>query len=229
MGQYHSVAQGEFLSKIARAHGFSDDRTIWDAPENTALREQRKDPNVLLPGDRLFIPDRELREEARFTDQRHRFKVTGQTLRLRIKLMGLRNEVLAGHECTLTVEAEGKNDTTTPSGIIENTISPTAGTGVLLDRGKPGGRFRVQREIPLRIGNLDPVDTISGQLARLNNLGYRAGDVPEQPLTTREEEELRRSSRFRSAVEEFQCDFGLTVDGVCGRNTQAKLLDAHGC
>jgi len=33
---------------------------------------------------------------------------------------------------------------------------------------------------------------------------------------------------FLSAVEEFQCDNGLTVDGDCGPNTQAKLKEVHG-
>ena len=32
-----------------------------------------------------------------------------------------------------------------------------------------------------------------------------------------------------SAVEEFQCDHGLTVDGKCGSLTQAKLKKVHGC
>jgi hypothetical protein len=34
--------------------------------------------------------------------------------------------------------------------------------------------------------------------------------------------------QFRSAVEEFQCDNQLTVDGKCGPNTQAKLKAVHG-
>jgi murein L,D-transpeptidase YcbB/YkuD len=34
---------------------------------------------------------------------------------------------------------------------------------------------------------------------------------------------------FLSAVEEFQCDHGLTVDGKCGPATQARLKQAHGC
>jgi peptidoglycan hydrolase-like protein with peptidoglycan-binding domain len=29
-------------------------------------------------------------------------------------------------------------------------------------------------------------------------------------------------------VQEFQCDHQLKVDGVCGPQTQAKLVDAHG-
>jgi peptidoglycan hydrolase-like protein with peptidoglycan-binding domain len=36
-------------------------------------------------------------------------------------------------------------------------------------------------------------------------------------------------ARFKSAVEEFQCDHGLAVDGKCGPKTQAKLEEIHGC
>ena len=34
---------------------------------------------------------------------------------------------------------------------------------------------------------------------------------------------------FLSAIEEFQCDHGLVVDGKCGPATQAKLKQVHGC
>ena len=72
--------------------------------------------------------------------------------------------------------------------------------------------------IPVNIGHLDPVDEMSGQQGRLSNLGYFLGEVDGQD-----------SSAFRIAVEEFQCEHGLTVDGICGPNTRAKLKDAHGC
>jgi peptidoglycan hydrolase-like protein with peptidoglycan-binding domain len=76
--------------------------------------------------------------------------------------------------------------------------------------------------IPIKIGHLDPVEEVSGQKARLNNLGYFAG-----PLEGKSEEE--NNVMFLSAVEEFQCDHGLVVDGKCGPNTQAKLKQVHGC
>ena len=77
-----------------------------------------------------------------------------------------------------------------------------------------------ERTLTLLIDHLDPVSTPSGQKARLNNLGYFAGAMDEDD-----------DVRFRSAVEEFQCErMGkAAVDGVCGPKTQAKLEEVHGC
>jgi hypothetical protein len=77
-------------------------------------------------------------------------------------------------------------------------------------------------DIEIRIGHLDPVTEKSGQIARLNNLGYGAGDI--EPSN----EEL-----FKSAVEEFQADHNIRtgagkVTGICDARTQAKLKDSHG-
>jgi peptidoglycan hydrolase-like protein with peptidoglycan-binding domain len=73
-------------------------------------------------------------------------------------------------------------------------------------------------QIPIKIGDLDPEKKVSGQQARLKNLGYFRGDVDGQD-----------SDDFESAVEEFQCDHSLKVDGICGPKTQAKLKEVHGC
>jgi hypothetical protein len=78
--------------------------------------------------------------------------------------------------------------------------------------------------IPIKIGDLDPVDKTPGQKARLNNLGYFAG-----PLEEKKGEEKENKTLFLSAIEEFQCDHGLAVDGKCGPATQAKLKQVHGC
>ncbi len=238
MGTYHTVVQGEFIAKIARAYGFADYRTLWDAPENQELKATRQNPNVLFPGDRLFIPDKEIREESRATEKKHRFELQGTRLQLRLELMGLRNQPLAGHEGTLMVENNAKDYATPSDGRIAREIPDKAAQGRLLDRGKPGAQFRVQRDFALRIGDLDPVITVSGQMARLNNLGYNAGEVPGHTLSPEEEEQVRSSLQFRSAVEEFQCDFlgqnnlariRQVVDGICGKQTREKLLEIHGC
>ncbi|MGE5692395.1 MAG: peptidoglycan-binding domain-containing protein, partial [Candidatus Zixiibacteriota bacterium] len=72
--------------------------------------------------------------------------------------------------------------------------------------------------IPIQIGHLDPIEETSGQKARLSNLGYYFG-----PLDAQADE------KFRIAVQEFQCDNDLKVDGECGPKTQEKLKQVYGC
>src|SRR6266850_465636 len=218
MRKNHTVVQGEYLAKIARAYGFASYQTIWDAPENKDLKDKRKNPNVLFPGDELFIPDKEIKQESRATEKRHKFELASEPLKLRIVLMDLNKKLLEGHKCTLIVENDAAEFTTKSDGQLEQEISGRATTGTLLDRGKPDDKLSTQREFPLKIGHLDPVAEVAGQMARLNNLGYDAGD-PTAPLGKPEQED-ERYQQFLSAIEEFQCDFDLKVDGICGRKTQ---------
>ena len=59
----HNVKQGEHLSLIAVMYGFADHQPIWNDPANAALRQRRKHPHILMPGDIVEIPDRQAREE----------------------------------------------------------------------------------------------------------------------------------------------------------------------
>lgn len=51
----HIVVWGEWLAKIAYDYGTTV-AAIWNAPENAAHRARRGSPDVLYPGDELFIP-----------------------------------------------------------------------------------------------------------------------------------------------------------------------------
>lgn len=207
---YHKVVQGEYLSMIASKYGFSSYRTLWCHPGNADLKKLRKNPNILFPGDRVFIPDHEERSESRPTDQKHTFVVKSDTLMLRLVVKDEHDELLANTPCRFLVELEECADKTDGSGMVETRVSHTAQSGTLIINGV---------ELPLKIGHLDPIEERSGQAARLNNLGYRAS-----PPDSFDE------AAFRSAVEEFQCDHPhLKVDGVCEEKTRAKLLEVHGC
>jgi len=212
----YTVQQGDHLSKIAHAMGFSSYHTIWDHPNNAALKQQRQNPNVLFPGDVLFIPDRETREESRPTDQKHKFQKKKPDLKLRLTLEDIYEKPIANASCVLMLGGDTRTVTTDGSGKIEQDIKPDVhdATLTIQDAQTP---FQGS-QIAIKIGDLDPVTEVSGQTARLNNLGYCAGAV-DQP----------DADAFESAVEEFQCDNNLTVDGICGPQTQAKLKQAHGC
>ncbi len=211
----HTVKQGEHLSRIATEAGFSDPGTIWEHPENAPLRQRRENPNVLMPGDELHIPDRELREESRPTERRHRFRRRGHQVALRIRLLDFDNRSLPNTPCELRVEGRVFSLETDSDGRIEQPILSTDEDALLIFT-DPLVPFEVATRI--RIGHLDPVEEASGQKARLTNLGYFAPH-----------EDDGDKDRFEHAIQEFQCDHGLEVDGICGPATRAKLKEVHGC
>jgi hypothetical protein len=52
--QAHVVKPGEYLASLAYRFGFDAD-AVWNAPKNADLKKLR-DPNILAPGDILYIP-----------------------------------------------------------------------------------------------------------------------------------------------------------------------------
>jgi N-acetylmuramoyl-L-alanine amidase len=230
MAKYHTVKQGEHLSRIARQYGFTDYRTIWDHAENAALKQKRQDAHVLFPRDRLFIPDKQTKEVSGNTEQRHRFQVQQPALKLRLVLEHIYDAPLADAPGELQVESRPQPVTTDSDGQIERAIPIPAEHAQL--RLKEPQSPPVDMAMSIKIGHLDPVEEVSGQKARLNNLGYFAG-----PIDGKADEE--NDALLRSAIEEFQCEHfpeprradgvPVEVDGICGPKTQQKLKQVHGC
>jgi hypothetical protein len=216
MPEKYTVQQGDHLSSIAKDNGFTDYTIIWNHPNNADLKNKRKNPNILLPGDEIFIPDMEEKQESGATDKKHTFKVDKTTLKLRLVLEDIYEKPIAGAQCALLIDGQVYQLTTDSNGKLEQEIPLDAKEGVLTIR---GDQTPFANEVlPIKIGHLDPIDEVSGQVARLNNLGYFAGKLDGSD-----------DDAFDSAVEEFQCDNSLTVDGDPGPKTQAKLKQIHGC
>ena len=216
MGVYYTIKQGDHVSSVAKDAGFTDYLTIWNDPNNADLKKKRQNPNVLLPGDLLYLPDRDLKEESRGTEKRHKFVAHRPPLKLRLVLEDLFEKPIANAKCDLSMDGQLLKVTTDGKGQIEQPLRPEVHAALLTIKDSQTPFNNV--EIPIKIGHLDPVDEVSGQVVRLNNLGYFAGDIA-----------VSDPAQFESAVEEFQCDNGLTVDGKCGTGTQAKLKQVHGC
>lgn len=210
MAKDHVVEAGEHISGIAAKHGFADFNLIWNDGANASLRNARKNPHVLAPGDVVKIPDRVEKKEAAETAAVHAFKVKKPKLKLRIVVLNLDGLPLANTRCVLTIDGTSKLLDTDGDGLIETEIP----------RAASGGSLRIvplDLLVPVKIGDLDPVETRSGQEARLDNLGYDVADADDPD-----------EASFRSAVEEFQCDHGVKVTGTCDGATQAKLVEVHG-
>ncbi len=215
---YHTVEQGEYLSQIASQYGFRSYETIWNHPSNAALKQKRDNPNVLLPGDRLFIPEKRDSPQGRPTDNKHQFQVTSTKLSLRLRLTNRFDNPIANRRCALEFNGERKVLSTTGEGQVETPIPQTTHQAHLTLDDPINGPLQQD----LRVGDLDPVTEPSGQLARLVNMGYYLG-----------EQDTVDDEQLRSAIEEFQCDhhqdYNLTVDGVCGPKTQNALKQVYGC
>lgn len=215
MADYYTVEQGDHLSKIAKDNGFTDYTIIWNHPNNAELKKKRQSPNVLFPGDQVFVPDMEQKQESGATDKRHTFTVDTKPLKLCLVLEDQYEKPIGGAQCALRVKDQVTQPTTSADGKIEQDIPPDADKAFLVVRSDETPYRNVL--LVFNIGDLDPVDEVSGQVARLNNLGYFAGKLDGSD-----------DDAFASAIQEFQCDFGLVVDGICGPKTQAKLKQVHG-
>ncbi len=214
MSKIHVVQQGEHLPAIAAANGFSDPRTIFDHPDNAELKAERKDPNILFPGDVVVIPDREKREEAASTETRTRFTTSAQRLLLRLRVLDVSGKPVEG-----VAFLEG--------GVMLAQDGEIREAPIAADRTKDTASLPAspprenELEFPLAIGELDPIKTPSGVRDRLNNLGYFAGFSA-----------IFTTEQFKWAVEEFQCDHQkkhkLKVTGVPDKPTLRALAKEYG-
>jgi hypothetical protein len=205
----HLVLQGECLFSIAEDHGHHW-KTLWEDGANARLKEERKSPYILLPGDEVAVPDLRLREESKAADQAHRFRRKGvpATLKLRLLSNGEPRKEVAWKANLGSGWEEG---TTDGDGNLKIRLPPNSPAGLL--RLEDGTEYR------LLLRELDPLDTMTGVQARLNNLGYAAGPVDgiQGPLTT-------------AAIRAFQEAYPpLDVDGIVGPKTRDKLKEVYGC
>ena len=84
----HKVTPGESAEFVAWEHGHEDFKTVWNHDDNAKLRERRPDPNILMPGDKLAMPETKPRVYTLATGQRHRIVVNIPRKELRFASAG---------------------------------------------------------------------------------------------------------------------------------------------
>jgi len=99
----HKVEQGEHLTSVAKRYGFSDWRSVYEHPGNVELRARRPNPDVLLPGDRVAIPEKKRKAVPAATEQRHRFIRMGTLVMLRFVVKDPEERVLGGARYELRI------------------------------------------------------------------------------------------------------------------------------
>lgn len=199
----HTVVEGECISSIAFAHGFFPD-TLWNHADNSALKSLRKDPNVLLVGDVVVIPDKERKEVSKPVEARARFRLKGVPAKLKLQIL-YKGEPRANEPYELLIGAVRRYGTTDGDGFVSEPLPPDAVEGTLTV-----GRGRKQQVFALRFGGIDPIETEQGLTGRLRNLGYGAGDD------------------LHGAIKKFQADNDLQPTGEADEATRNKLKELFG-
>ena len=209
----HVVEQGQCLSSIAKQYNFPDWHTIYEDSLNEAFRQLRPDPNVIYPGDTLYIPDKKPKTENRSTTQVHTFQLAGKATRLRIVIQDVDGTPVGAKNYKLTVDGDTREGTLPPTSLLDEPIPADALVGELA--------VWVEERRPdiwkLQLGHLDPIEKLSGVQGRLNNLGYFCGHV-----------DGIDGPRTQAAVKAFQTDYQLLVDGIAGPQTKGKLKEVYG-
>ena len=229
------VQEGECVESIAFSRGLLW-QTVWNHPRNAALRQADRNPNILLPGDRLYVPELDQKTVDAGTEQRHAFCVSGALSKIQIRLLkwvkpvGMESQeamqsetadessesqttvALANVPYVVLIDGQSYTGHTDAEGWVVQTIAPDAQRGSLIVEPGTGKAY----EMTLLLGGLDPIDAASGIWQRLANLGFAcgAGCAPD-------------SSDYRSALEAFQTATGLEASGLVDADTRAKLKDLH--
>ena len=207
-GSTITVKKGQCCTSVAYTEGHLW-KTIWDAEENQGL--MRDDPNCLMPGDSLFVPALKRKEEARPTDQRHRFQLI-EAAKLVILLKYPHGEPRKGAKYELTVgDLEVKDSTA--DGRITVDIRPTDSSGKLLVY---GDGTLMDQIFEFRLGTLNPHNEVSGVQQRFRNLGshfVESGGGNNEKIAT--------------AVSGFQRSSGKAETGASA-DIQDDVRDLHG-
>jgi len=222
------------MSSIAYENGFFW-KTLWNLSQNASLKALRKNPNVLMTGDIVHIPDLTVRNEPGATEQTHKFVLKGVPEFLRMKIMDAQHNPRPNLQYIITIEGNSRHGTTDGTGQLKESIPPNARTGKLTFAaplagttnpvaakiaaitGKTHGPRPKQQVMILQLGSLNPISAVSGIKARLANLGFYQGPV---------DENLDDSTA--KAITRFQRKKKLPMTGLADDATKALIQKIHG-
>jgi hypothetical protein len=201
------VEQGDYLDKIAARLGASADE-IWSHPKNEPLKKQGRTPNILHPGDILFVPEAKHPERRRVKIGAYNF-YRAEVPKTEVKLRVHGDDgPMKGAKWIVDDMFQTLEGTTDDEGTITFKVALTREFVII----KLPEHDRVMR---LDIGHLDPATAASGVRARLEHLGYLdPGDASPQGLT--------------KAIADFQKDHDLEETGELDSESFKQLVEAHG-
>lgn len=208
------VKQGDYLMRIAHQLGFDADE-VWADPKNEEIKGKR-DPNILMPGDVLYVPEDPPKPD--------------------LSVNGGSSNDYAAHVPEIVVRLvmqDGDGPIANEPYVINGLGDPVSGTT------DGDGRLAftattLVRELELvfpkrnvahavQIGDMDPLDEAMGVKKRLQHLGYTDPDDEER------EDGGDEDTISPAVLRGFQAANGLPATGALDDATRALLKEKHGC
>ncbi len=205
------------MSSIAYSHGFFW-QTLWNLSENAGLKAKRKNPNVLMTGDIVHIPDLTVKRESGATETTHKFTLKGVPEKLNIQLLDFDHKPRPNLGYVIVIDGNSRRGKTDANGVVTEGIPPNAMSGKLTFAAPPDHTGKAKNQVMiLQLGALNPISEVSGLKARLANLGFYKGPIDEN-----------LDAAAKKAIGAFQRKKGLPVTGVADAATRQKLQDLSG-
>jgi hypothetical protein len=205
------VRPGDYLQKLAHVLGFDAD-AVWNDPKNADLKGQR-DPDLLSPGDVLYVPDPSRTELPLLARSKNRYVASVPKTKL--------------HLCFRTEDGPLADEPCVIQGVDGEQETATSGEGALVIEVPVHLRelqiFFPERGFlyPVRVGDMDPIEVPSGVRKRLLNGGHHQGE-------STEEGDVEHEELDRRALLSFQRAEGLEPTGLLDEETSAALVKSHG-
>lgn len=209
------VRQGDHLSGLAARFGF-DAQQVWQHADNEEVREARPNPEVLSPGDILFIPEPDPEPLPLEVHTTNRYAAPQPRIRLGLSLRGPGNEPLANEPYRLEGIPRPVTGNTDGDGFITDTLpAHTRSVRVVLPN-LNDHTFLVQ------VGHLNPTDEPSGLEAQLRGLGYLPSLAGLDEHHPRVADPDADAEALQAAVRAFQRDHDIEETG----EADAATIDA---
>ncbi len=160
--QPYVIRQGDYLAKLAYKFGFDADE-VWNDPSNADLRALRSDPNVLWPTDVLYIPDANTAPPTSLVlGSTNTFVADIPTAKITVQFS---EPGYASQAYTVQELEDLTGLSTDDSGVATFSVPVTLGTATIVFT-ESGATFECN------VGDLDPINTLSGVFQRLQHLGF---------------------------------------------------------
>jgi hypothetical protein len=203
------VRPGDYLLKISVNLGFDAD-AVWGLAENKPLRDLGRDPNILCPGDVLYVPGDPPPPLSLQTGSLNMFNAPNAPVKVQVRFTE-RGKPLV-NEPYLVEGADVPPGSLDGDGNFQADIVTSVEQLIV--------RFPNRYEAyTVTVGQLDPITERSGVIQRLAHLGYLpAGVAPTTVDDDTLDVALRTIQRF-AQIEET---------GIVDDATRQELLRRHG-